>query len=463
MTPRKTKNAAIRFFTFCTKDDGNMTVVGLFSFIAMAAMGSFALDVSNAYASRTHLQTAADQAAHAALYNRYLMDEQSAKVEALAVVNATLPSTVYGQTITAEDIEFGELDDTTGQFIAVPDSLNAVRVQTTFSKARGNALSTYLMKLLGVDEFDITTLAVYTSYQPGCLSEGFVSEGVVDIQSNNTFSSGFCVHSNTNVSLSSNNTFEPGTIVSMPDLADLDLPRSGFKTNDGLETALRSATMNIRILGRIDNIIYQHENPTASYGSYPDPAIAADTPALPDYLINTTPIRSRFKKVTPAEIYALDDNSGQGRVHVINCQGGSGLTIDASAQPLSDVVIISPCEIKFSSGSVIENARIISKSSSADSISSPSGLRVGRNDNCAEGGGAQLITVGGMRFPSDLQIYGSQLLAKGDISFAANASGVQGASLISGGQISGTSNMNMGLCLQGMEDNLTISYFRLAG
>ena len=67
-----------------------------------------------------------------------------------------------------------------------------------------------------------------------------------------------------------------------------------------------------------------------------------------------------------------------------------------------------------------------------------------------------------MSFPADLQIFGSQLLAKGDITFAANANGVQGASLIAGGEISGTSNMNMGLCGTGMEDNIEVNYYRMS-
>lgn len=457
-----TKSTGNKFTKFFLKEEGNMTIAGLFGTVAIAASGSFAMDVTNAITARTHLQTAVDQAAHAAIYNRHMMDEDSAKLEALTIANATLPSSTSSLTITPEDIEFGQLDIDTGNFVVAPGSKSAVRVKATLSGDRGNALPTYLMKFLGVDQFDLVAQAIYSSYRPGCLTEGFIAEDVVDIQSNNVFSNGFCIHSNTYVKLSSNNTFEPGTIVSMPDISNLDLPKSGFKTNDGLETALRSASMNIRILSRIENVIYMHENPMAPFSAYPDPGIAGDTPALPDYLINTTPISSRFRTITAAEIYALDGNSGQGRVHLMNCQGGSGLTIDSSAQPLSDVVIISPCEIKFSAGSVIENARIISKATSADSINSPAGLRVGRDDNCAEGGGTQLITRGGMKFPSDLHIYGSQLLAKGDISFAANADAIQGASLVAGGQISGTSNMNMGLCLNGMGDNLEISYFRLA-
>ena len=448
--------------SFIKNEDGNASVMGLFGIIAMAAIGSFALDFTNVVASRTHLQVAADQTAHAALYNRHMMDEESAKLAALAIAEATLPASRYGQTITLENIEFGRLDMETGNFLVERDSSSAVRVRTSFREEDGNAVPSYLMKILGIDEFNIETSAIYTSYSPGCLNEGFIAEGIVDIQSNNAFGSGFCLHSNTHVSLNSNNTFAPGTVVSMPNLDDLDLPKSGFKTNDGLAAALRSASINIRILSRIDNIIYKHNNPLAFDESYPDPSIAQDTPDIPDYIVNTTPVVSRQRTVTPAQIYALDGGTGQGRIHRMDCQGPR-LTIDASAQPLINVVIISPCEIKFASGSAIENVRIMTTSTAVDSINAPSGLRIGRNDNCATGGGAQLITVGGMKFASGLEIYGSQLMAKRDITFSANANGVQGASLIAGGEISGTSNMNMGLCMSGMDDSLRISYFRLAG
>lgn len=425
-----------------------MTILGLFFFMCVAIAGAFALDVASLYAARTHLQTAADQGAHAALYNRPLMDADDAKQTAMDIVLATLPSTKFGAATTTQNIEFGRFNIADRTFVVDESATEAVRVVTSFSDERGNAVKSFLFKLIGFDEFDVSAKSIFIAYYPGCLREGFVADGIVDVQSNNAYGNGFCIHSNTYVSLDSNNTFEAGTVVSMPDLDSLDLPKSGFETNDGLQSALRRATMNIRILSRIDSMIYRYENPLAT--DYP-----GDTEELPDYITDPTVQEMRTRSVETAELE-------RGRVYSIACTGGSGLTIDAS-ETLREVVIISPCEIKFTGGSSIEDARIISKNTSSDSINAPAGLRVGRNDNCDPGGGAQLITNGGMRFPADLQLYGAQLMAKGDISFAANANGVQGASLIAGGEISGTSNMNMGLCLNGMEDNIEIAYFRLAG
>ena len=91
-----------------------------------------------------------------------------------------------------------------------------------------------------------------------------------------------------------------------------------------------------------------------------------------------------------------------------------------------------------------------------------SGSTFGADDDCAPGGGAQVITLGGMRFPCGLGIFGSQLLAQGDVEFAARADGIQGASIVAGGEIDATSNSTMALCNNGMEGNFELPYFRMA-
>ncbi len=86
-----------------------------------------------------------------------------------------------------------------------------------------------MLRFVGFDVFNVSVESVYTTYYPPCFNEGFVAQEVVDIQSNNSYTDGFCIHSNTHVSLNQNNFFEPGTVVSMPSLDDLDMPTSGFE------------------------------------------------------------------------------------------------------------------------------------------------------------------------------------------------------------------------------------------
>jgi len=104
---------------------------------------------------------------------------------------------------------------------------------------------------------------------------------------------------------------------------------------------------------------------------------------------------------------------------------------------------------------------IATTNTSAKSINAPSTLQIGKNDSCAEGNGAQILTLGGVDLAADMRMYGGQIIAKGDVAFAANANGIEGASIIAGGTISGTSNMTMGFCGDGMEDSFRAEYFRL--
>ena len=86
---------------------------------------------------------------------------------------------------------------------------------------------------------------------------------------------------------------------------------------------------------------------------------------------------------------------------------------------------------------------------------------MGVDDDCGTGGGAQIVTWGGVRVAANLEMYGSQIIAAGPIDFAANAGGIQGASLVSGATIDGTSNMSFGFCGTGMEDTFQAEYFRM--
>ena len=142
------------------------------------------------------------------------------------------PYARYGEIIDAADIVFGDWDYDTDTFIIDNTSRNAVMVTTQRNSAKSNAIVGFLSHWIGKDTWDVVTPSVFTTYRPTCLREGFVADNIVDIQSNNGYYNGFCIHANNYVSVNSNNTFQAGTIVSMPNENDLDLPQSGFETND---------------------------------------------------------------------------------------------------------------------------------------------------------------------------------------------------------------------------------------
>lgn len=440
MTSRSVLDGALRGLrTFAGGSDGSTTVMSLFSFITLAGVSALAVDVTHVYNKKIELQVAADMAAHAAIYNRESMSADEAKAAAVALVRHSLPPEHAGRLLTEETIAFGRWED--GEFVPDTESTSAVMVQTARSEELGNPVFSFLAQWIGQDSWDVRANSVYMTYRPVCFREGFVAEDVVDIQSNNAYFNGFCIHSNEYVSLNSNNTFEPGTIVSMPDEQDIDLPNSGFETNVGLEDALRSGAYRLRILNDLDQIFAGLRT--------------ADPRYTPDY-ITSTDTQEVFDRRPSVDDFL------PGRVTIHGCPGTTATLQAGSSNILRDVVIVTDCEIKFANGLQLENVIIATTNTSATSFNSPSGLVVGRDDDCAEGGGAQLLTYGGMSFASDLHMYGGQFIALKDIEFAANAEGIEGAAMVSGGRIEGTSNMNMGFCGTGMNDNFEADYFRMA-
>ena len=425
---------------YLNADAGGMTSFSLFLTATLLLAGGYAIDVSNLTNERTHLQMTADSAANAALVTRELDTEANARLAAIAIAEGNMPPLVYGNVINANRITFGVWNPDTRKFQAQAGSRTAVQVVARRNANNANSINTYLMHLAGVDEWNVTLASTYMTYQPTCFREGFVAVGPVDLQSNNSFTNGFCIHSNDYVSLNSNNYFEPGTVVSMPDVADLDIPNSGFRTNIGLQAALRAGSYNIRILKRIADIIATIDEPGSIY--------------RPAYITTTATTTLTRNRIGAADLIA-------GRVHYWNCGSSTSKGTIEGGTLVSNVVILATCEVTLASGVALEDAVIATSSTSDNSFSSPSGFRLGRNDNCAEGGGAQLVTTGGMSFAANLEIYGGQLLAARNIAFAARAAGIQGVAMVSGATISGTSNMAMGFCGSGMENNFKAEYFRM--
>ena len=434
-------NKAIR--KFFKQQDGALTAFGLFLGLSSIVIGGLAIDVASAMMARTQLQAAADAAAHAALYIRDSEDSATAKTAALAIAETNMPAARFGSLLTADDIQFGYWDRDANAFQIDPDSKDAVFVDISRLAAKGNSVGTYFLRFAGFNSWDVRRGAVFETYIPKCFREGFVADGIIDIQTDNIYRSGFCLHSNTHMELNSNNTFEDGTIVSMPDKQDVVLSSSGMETNDGLAAALRDNSYQMRLLSRVDDIIAGVLDSSSDY--------------YQSYITSSIPIvLSRNDKLDASKFTS-------GRIHTIACNSDSQQATIHELTTLTEVVIWTNCKMKFGANVTLKNVVIVNENTRDSSFNSASGLQLGKDDNCATGGGVQLVTRGGIKFPQYLSMFGGQMIALGDISFSADANGIEGASVIAGGRIDGTTNMDMGFCGgAGMENNFEAVYFRLA-
>jgi Flp pilus assembly protein TadG len=423
---------------FCSDENGGLSVLNIYLFLATAIVSGVAIDVSNLVSNRTNLQVAADSAAHTAIFMREFNDADESKAAALAVASANMPSERFGDVLRTESIQFGDYNATTREFTADENSRNAVLVQADQLIENGNPVSSFLLHLVGFGEWDVRSDSVFETFYPTCLREGFVAEEVVDIQSNNSYFEGFCIHSNAWVEVNINNFFEAGTVVSMPDSDLLVVPKDGLddKKNEGLENALREGKWHVKILNRMDEIV---EGAMTTDEKYSQPYIDVGTPIE---ITKTTVEPEDFTPNAP---------------HFVTC--GGKFTMNAGIY--ENIVLKSSCKIQFSNGVELHNAVIISEDTSSKSMYAPNNLILGASDDCEAGGGAILISYGTVDVASSLEMHGSQILAAGNVEFSANAAGIRGASIVAGGRIDGTSNMDFAFCGAGMENIYEAAYFRM--
>jgi Flp pilus assembly protein TadG len=440
-----TSFALRRIRRFRQDENGAITIFGLFLFAAIVLVGGLAIDMHNLMTVRTQLQISADLTAHAALYRRdFETDPAKAKTQALALVQASMPKATYGDVIEAKDITFGKWDPSTEKFTPSANSRSAVHVYSTRLNSKSNPVSTFVLRVLGYVNYDMSVQSVFTTFRPTCFREGFVADDRIDVQSNNAYKNGFCIHSNDHVSLNNNNTFETGTVVSMPDIGDVDLPSSGWEKNEGLQAALRDGYYRLRLVNKLPYIIQGLKDRDPEY--------------LPDFIDPLDTVK--YLTLKNSDKLMMSDLT-KDRVHVVGCGKNGTLTIDEPTA-ISDVVIVTDCVIKFGQALRIENSVIATTNTDAKSINSSSSFTLGKNDGCADGGGSVLMTLGSVSVASKIHVYGSQIIAKDDISFTANANGIEGASFIAGGEIDGTANGDMGFCGTGMTNIYEAEYFRMA-
>jgi Flp pilus assembly pilin Flp len=275
------------------------------------------------------------------------------------------------------------------------------------------------------------------SMKYACFNEGMVAAGEAQIRSMNYFGPGFCLHGNQGVWLRNNNTFAFGSVVSTADENNLDTP--GSDNNEGLNEAFQIAKLDIDVASTLLD----------SFAHLIDPSLNG----RPKYLDPTASV-VQLKSTT------LQQNSiQQGRVHSVVCSKKNETLTFKNMYALQNAAIITNCAIKIDSNFTMKNSILATTNTDKFSIHSASSLQIGQNDACTEGGGAQILTMGGVKISSGLELYGGHIVAVENIEIAAQING-QGALILSGKDLSGTSNITMLSCnSKGMEDNIVMTWW----
>jgi hypothetical protein len=254
-----------------------------------------------------------------------------------------------------------------------------------------------------------------------CWLNGLISRKFVDARSNNVFSN-ICIHGETGVGFNNHNYFENATLVSMPQMEWLELPGNRFKFNHGLESRLMERDNDPWIVDHIEEMIEEVTGPDADGRPYATNVLVADF-----------------------DVDALETDT----VYWVECGASGTLTIPRD-EVLDGLTVMTNCAIEFGRDVVLIDTTIGTTGDAATSAShtvhTPSGLIIGRDDDCAPGGGSRLLIDGSFHSAAKLKMNSSQIIASSTVKLAAQALGLDGISVLAGDDIDVTSNNGFGAC-----------------
>jgi Flp pilus assembly protein TadG len=147
---------------FLKDERGAGTVFMVLMLPVFLGLAGLAIDAADAYRTRNILQGAADAASLAATLA--LPDTKAATAAAINYAKLNLPHN--GDVLAAADVEAGNWNTITHVFTPGGTPTNSVRVITRMTAARGNALPTTLLRIIGKNSWDITAEAISVADQP---------------------------------------------------------------------------------------------------------------------------------------------------------------------------------------------------------------------------------------------------------------------------------------------------------
>ncbi len=160
----------LRTFAYDTR--GSLAPISAVGLIVIFAAGALGVDYVRATALQRSLSMTADAAALAAA--SALPNADAARSIALEYAEKNMPSSKYGNVLTAADIEIGSWDSDTRTFTPAGDQERvfdgtAVRVTTRAASANGNQASTFFASVVGTEGVDVSISAVAGRGGPPCV------------------------------------------------------------------------------------------------------------------------------------------------------------------------------------------------------------------------------------------------------------------------------------------------------
>lgn len=460
---------------------GGGTVMSLFMLIIMAVVLGLGLDSTNGWKNRTFLTSVADIGAHAgavAIANGSTEAEVVEEVRRLVETN--LPRSVWGNVLdTTSDVVLAEYDIDTKQFvIGGTGDKNAVIVKVERTRARGNPVKTMLMQFVGINTLDTGAISagVYDESAQCAATDGLFAREKVRVSSQGRFGAGICLHSEDLVWLPQNNTFEPGSFVSMPDLA-LCEDKCTDSANPGIKATpthmifpdfgdfIADAFADFAFAGVPDrgtkreffsSTVIGNDGNTITTLKTLGPVEALVTAGVMDQDQASELRIGHVVPLTLTEINNSIETLPSGLVYTVDCpNNGNGpntrITLSGTAAKMEDAVLLTDCNIEFDDGATAIGSVIITERESSNPA-----IQAGQNTVISDpDGGCEaddrtvIMTVAPISVPSEFVMSNVTLIVDNNVNIAsATASNPtsQGLAIYATGSIDVASQHTMRAC-----------------
>jgi Flp pilus assembly protein TadG len=449
------------FRSFLQDESGAYAIWSLVWFSIYVAMGGLAVDVTDAYRNQTLLQATADASALAGVMS--LPDEAAVLAEALAYStdNMDPDSNGNGNVLKAEDVIIGNWNFDTRTFSTGGTSPNAVLARTRRSVDNDNPLATSFLRIINLwgipgDVWTINTEAIATAFVSDCRRGGFVAGNKMDVTSGNFFFNEICIHGQNmiddagpdwGVDLNNDNTFETrdcvgeeeppcGVQVSSSEEYYLNDRPNVWEKNDGLYDSFTAGDIypTDALEGAVGNIIAGLTDPSSVH--------------FRDYINTITDINDQVIPVTQTIPTDFAGPYVAGTIYMVDCPASNNLLSLPTGETIREVVIISDCIIKASSGLILEDVVVASTAKGnavkteldKKAIDLSSAARLGATTYCSDDvdlngkGGVELYALASAQVAASLSMNGLRAVVGGDFQIAAQGTAL-GVSVQAGNDI----------------------------
>lgn len=433
-------------------------------FCVLAFVAGIALDTANAWRHKQILQQTADVAAHS---GTVALAEGLSNEEVVQRVTSSIETHLspgsYGPVMSGpENISILDYNHRTSSLAATGALRNAVSVTLQRDESVGNPVNLLLLRIgsvfgmgdRGFNSWQIRarSISVVAPTSLCATSDMIHAAGTIHLTANQSFGSGYCVHSQSSVWLPSRNRFAEGSVLSMPDL-EYCQNKCSDSANPGAGAAAREMNMPVpdidAHISKIEGSLLFAAGPTheAFFASRP---ISGDTSVMEDAGI----LHRGARRGDVVEISAGDFNSLEaypsGLTYDVSCEGKYPDRLEKKSKKGSsstgymnfdgvfeDLAIVSDCSASFSRGTVMRGSLVVLTNDTAG-ISADSKAEIGDpTGGCRSSERTTILSRGDLRVPAGFATSNVSLVMRGDVKFAGSAgsSTHRGLSIVTEGSI----------------------------